>query len=110
MPRIEDQDPYAPPPRYKNRSGAMMRFVILAALLGAAAWGYVSFMGQQQQSASLIPPAQQEMANADEGYQVRNLPTAQTPDTTATAQTPSAPTPAQPEATPPAPASDATPG
>lgn len=108
MPRIEEQDPYAPPPRYRNRSGAVMRFIILAALLGAAAWGYVSFAGQQQQSANLIPPAQQEMANADSGYQVRTSPTA--PDTANLAQTPSPSTTSPPETASRAPASDATPG
>jgi hypothetical protein len=89
MPRDRNQDPYAPPPRYKERSGAVMRFIILAALLGAAAWAYVTYSGQQQ-TASLTSPAQQEVA--DSGYRANPTPEAAAP--AATTPAPAA-TPAQ---------------
>lgn len=112
----DDIDPYAPPPRYKNRSGAVMRFIVLAALLGAAAWGYVEFSNQQQ-TASLTPPVQDQRV-ADAGYRATPIPEA-TPAPSAQTSSPApAPTtratPAQnstPQPPPaPAPSSDATPG
>ena len=100
MPRNrDDTDPYAPPPRYKERSGAVMRFIILAALLGAAAWGYVEFSNQQQ-TASLNPPASQELA--DSGYQA-----APTPEAAPPGSAPAATPPATARTTPPTPASPA---
>jgi hypothetical protein len=67
-----DRDPYAPPPRYKNRSGAMVRFVILGALIAAGAWGYMQF-AQQPQTAALVPAAEEQAladSSMDAGYQV----------------------------------------
>ncbi len=67
MPEVRNQDPYATPPVKHDRTGAVVRIAIVAALLGAAAWGYVSFTGQEQ--AALVPePAQEQMADA--GYEV----------------------------------------
>jgi hypothetical protein len=62
----ENLDPYAPPPRYKQRSGAMLRVAILAGLLGAAGWGYMHYSQQPQQA--LVEPAIEETRVADSGY------------------------------------------
>lgn len=37
------EDPYAPPPMYHERSGALVRVAIIAALLAVGAWGYFAF-------------------------------------------------------------------
>jgi len=37
------RDPYAPPPRHRDRSGAILRVGLLAVLLGAAAWGFMAY-------------------------------------------------------------------
>jgi hypothetical protein len=37
----QTHDPYAPPPRYKNKSGAMVRAALLAAMLAGAACGAI---------------------------------------------------------------------
>lgn len=66
MRREENQDPYSPPPRYKQRSGAMVRFAIVAALLGAAAWGYMEY--SQQPQTALVEPAAEETRVADNAY------------------------------------------
>lgn len=95
-----DRDPYAPPPRHKDRSGAVVRFLIIAGLIGAAAWGYMEF-SQSPQTADLTPPAQEQTladAGADAGYAVDQPATPQTPaqapsSTPAPAQQPSEPLP-----------------
>jgi hypothetical protein len=46
-------DPYAPPPRHRDSSGLLVRGVILAALIGAAALGYTYYASQPQQEAAL---------------------------------------------------------
>ena len=60
------QDPYSPPPRYKERSGGIVRFAIIAALLGAAAWGYMEYA--QQPQTALVEPSIDEQRVADSGY------------------------------------------
>lgn len=62
MPPEHQQDPYSPPPRHRERSGAIVRFAIIAALLGAAAWGYMEYQ-QQPQTALVDPAAQEQMAD-----------------------------------------------
>ena len=47
-----DTDPYAAPPRHKERSGGVVRFAVIAALLGAAAWGYMEYAQQPQTALS----------------------------------------------------------
>lgn len=62
MPR-PPADPYAPPPLKKDRSGPILRIVILAGLLGAAALGYAALSAQHPQSAQLSQPgADQQLA------------------------------------------------
>ncbi len=39
------KDPYAAPHAPREKSGPVVRFLIVAALLGAAAWGYTAFSG-----------------------------------------------------------------
>ncbi len=64
--RRDDRDPYTPPPRHRDGSGAVVRFVIVAALLGAAAWGYMAYKDQPQ--TALAPPDAQEQTLADSSY------------------------------------------
>lgn len=66
MPR----DPYAPPPRHRDFSGAVVRFAIIAALLGAAVWGYMEFY-EGRQTASLEPPIE-EQTLAESRYTVES--------------------------------------
>ncbi|MEZ6022914.1 MAG: hypothetical protein R3C16_05765 [Hyphomonadaceae bacterium] len=80
MPNPE-KDPYAPPPRHRDRSGALVRLVILAALLGGAAWGYMAFVDRNPEP--LVASEQtQDLADTslDQGYQVRT-PTAEDAET-----------------------------
>lgn len=87
-----NNDPYAPPPRHRDKSGAIVRVAILAALLAGATWGYVSFQNSPQ-TASLAPTAEeQDYADArGAGYRVET-PVARTPTM--------APAPARVESTP----------
>jgi hypothetical protein len=66
MPRKTERDPYAPPPMHHDRSGAVLRIAIMAALLGAAAWGYMSFSNQPQ--TALVPEVAEEQQMAESGY------------------------------------------
>lgn len=58
-------DPYAPPPMHHDRSGAVVRVAILAALLGAAGLGYTWYLGQER--TALVPEVteEQQMAAAE---------------------------------------------
>lgn len=66
MARSEDietnRDPYAPPPRHRDRSGAVLRMALVAALLGAAVWGYTQY---ESDGPGLIADAPQEQSLAD---------------------------------------------
>lgn len=104
----QTNDPYAPPPRYKNKSGAMVRVALLAAMLGGAAWGYMSFANAPQ--TALVPVEGQSFAEArapDGSYRV-NTPDLE-PATNAPAPTPAAQPAAAPRAIAPAPAADPVP-
>jgi hypothetical protein len=68
MPDTKDRDPYTPPPMHHDRSGAVLRVTLLAAMLGAAGLGY-AWMSQQPQTA-LVPEVVEEQQMADAGYQV----------------------------------------
>lgn len=57
-----NKDPYAPPPRYRDHTGALVRVVILAALLAVAVWGYTTFADQDQVVAQ--GPQEQQMAQS----------------------------------------------
>lgn len=85
-----DQDPYAPPPRYKERSGGVVRLAVIAALLGAAAWGYMEYA--QQPQTALVEPAAEEQTLADRSYDVPaaqpSAPTTETPQATTPAEVP----------------------
>jgi hypothetical protein len=76
MPR-EAQDPYAPPPRYKMRSGGLVRFAIIAALLGAAAWGYMEYA--QEPQTALVSPSAEDQRLADSAYDAPQPALPQTP-------------------------------
>jgi hypothetical protein len=95
----QQQDPYAPPPRHRERSGALVRFAIIAALMGAAAWGYMEY--SQQPQTALVDPAAQEQSLADTTYDA--TPTAgpnmveDAPQSTTPAETPE-PAPDRPPA------------
>lgn len=57
-----NRDPYAPPPRHRDRSGAVVRVALVAALLGAAAWGYTQY---DNDGPGLVAEAPQEQSLAD---------------------------------------------
>ncbi len=104
MPREQQElDPYAPPPRYKMKSGGFVRVALLAALLGLGAWGVMEF--NNPNAPDLVAEEQtQQVADSgmtpDGGYAVTP-----TPDTATTpAPAPAAPATAAPQAAPAAPA------
>lgn len=107
-------DPYAPPPRHRDRSGALLRVVIVAALLGVAVWGYTSLQGNEQ-VASLAPVEEQQLADSsfDQGYTVAPetaAPVAAAPEATPTRAPPATPAPRQQRAAPaPAPSTEPVP-
>lgn len=70
------RDPYAPPPRHRDHSGAVVRVVLLAALLGLTAWGAMEFMD----GPSLVAESQPTLADteSDAGYEA--IPETQVPD------------------------------
>jgi uncharacterized protein HemX len=65
MAKINQTDPYAPPPMHHDRSGTVLRGVLLAGMLGAAALGYVWYSGQEQ--TALVPEVAEEQQMADAG-------------------------------------------
>lgn len=95
MPRNQDElDPYAPPPRHKERSGPLVRVVLIAAMLGLAAWGYTEYSSQGGQSLVAEEQTQQvadagPSINPDGSYSV--IPT---PETAAPAAPSDSPAPA----------------
>lgn len=105
MAKKQPTDPYAPPPMHHDRSGGLVRFAIIAVLLGAAAWGYMAYSNGEQ-TAELTPPAEQQAANqqlADGTYQTTPQPTtteaapaAEPAPAAAPRASSPAPTPAQP--------------
>lgn len=114
----EIKDPYAPPPRHKDKSGAVVRAALLVAMLGGAAWGYMSFANAPQ-TASLIPAEEQTFAEArapDGSYQAttpeKMEPTAPAASAPATSSAPASraatPTPAAEPVPPPATTSEPT--
>jgi cytoskeletal protein RodZ len=90
MPRDRyEQDPYAPPPRHKDKSGALVRVVLIAAMLGLAVWGYTEFSDQSAPSLVAEEQAQQvadasRTTNPDGSYAVTPTPGA-APATTSAA-------------------------
>jgi hypothetical protein len=84
--RRDSPDPYAPPPRHKERSGAVVRLAVIAALIGAAAWGYMEY--SQQPQTALVEPAAEEQQVAEN--QAALTPSAQpaTPQATTPAEVP----------------------
>lgn len=81
MPPEQTHDRYTPPPRHKERSGALVRFAIVAALLGAAAWGYMEY-AQQPQTALVEPANEERVADSsyDEGYRPTPAPETAAPN------------------------------
>lgn len=68
MPDTRERDPYTPPPMHHDRSGAVLRVAVLAAMLGAAGLGYAWF--SQQPQTALVPEVVEDQQMADAGYQV----------------------------------------
>jgi hypothetical protein len=87
------QDPYAPPPRHKDKSGALVRIVLIAAMLGVAVWGYTEYA----EGPSLVAEQDEQQQMADAGAQVtpEAIPQGAPTDAPAPAAAPGpAPTPA----------------
>jgi hypothetical protein len=64
-------DPYAAPPRHKDKSGAVLRIGLIAVMLGAAAWGYSEFARQPAQDLTAgVEDSEQMAANDEAGYAV----------------------------------------
>lgn len=84
--RRDSHDPYAPPPVHKERSGGVVRLAVIAALLGAAAWGYMEY-SQQPQTVLVGPPAEERQVAENQGYMA--------PTPTESAEQPQATTPAE---------------
>jgi hypothetical protein len=84
----QTNDPYAPPPRYKNKSGAMVRVALLAAMLAGAAWGYMTLQNAPQ--TALVAPAAEEQSFADAGSQGYAPLASEAPAPAAPSPTPSA--------------------
>lgn len=92
----KNQDPYAPPPRHTDKSGAFVRVAILGALLAGAAWGYLNLSAPQ--TASLVPAAEEQTfaeARAPDSA-LGNGPTTREPAPAAPANSPPAAAPAAP--------------
>ena len=62
MAKTQD-DPYAPPPMHHDRSGAVVRVAIMAALVAAAGWAYMTYGNRPAETASNVQVgAPQQMA------------------------------------------------
>lgn len=99
----ETKDPYAPPPRHKDKSGPIVRVALLGAMLAGAAWGYMSFANAPE-TASLAPVAEEQTfaeARAPDGSYRVNTP--QTLEPAATARPAPSSAPQQPVAPTPEP-------
>jgi hypothetical protein len=101
----EHRDPYAAPPAPRERGGPLLRFAIVAALLGAAVWAYTAY----SQGPGLTEAADQDRAALADAGAMRGYATqpAEPPEAVAAPQAPSAA--GAPAAEPPAPASAAPP-
>jgi hypothetical protein len=110
MPRErQEQDPYATPPTHKHRSGAVVRVVLIAAMLGLAVWGYTQFSDPNAPSLVAEEQTQQVAENrADGGYAVTPTPDAATTPQPAPAAPATAPQ-AAPRAAPAAPPAEPVP-
>jgi len=86
MPR--KSDPYAPPPRHRDGSGAVVRFAVIAALLAGAWWGYNEYWGQDTRTAAVdFGVEEQTLANSDyeEAFETSE-PAAESPEATTPAE------------------------
>ncbi len=77
----DTQDPYSPPPRHKERSGGVVRLAVVAALLGAAAWGYMEY-SQQPQTALVEPAGESQQLAENANYPALPSPAATEPQPT----------------------------
>lgn len=95
--RPADRDPYAPPPRYKESSGKLVRVLILAGVLGVVGAGYALYADDIQQAAN-EPMVQEEQQFAEAPPLPPVDSQAATPESTTTNPAPNsgpAPSPAQ---------------
>lgn len=103
MPREREVvDPYSPPPPRKDKSGRFVRYALVAAMLGAGAFGYAQLSQNADQTASLTPASSdQQIADASDVTTPEAIPQAVTPTPEATPAP--APAPAQRRTSVPAP-------
>jgi hypothetical protein len=103
-------DQYTPPPRHRERSGAIVRFLIVGVLLAGAVWGYMAY----SDGPGLIEATREPEILADSSYDALPPaapaidPEAASPDDPAATETPAprrapaaqpAPAPAPPPST-----------
>lgn len=74
-------DRYTPPPRHRERSGALVRFAIVGLLLAGAVWGYATYSG----GPGLVPDAPEEQVFADSSLDVATPPATEEVDEPAAA-------------------------
>ena len=87
--RRDSRDPHAAPPPHKERSGGIVRLAVIAALLGAAAWGYMEY-AQQPQTALVGPTAEEQQVAENQGFVTPSAQPAApaTPESTTPAEVP----------------------
>ena len=79
----KERDPYAPPPMYHDRSGALVRIVIVGALVALAGFGYMTYGRNRTPEVAQLEPAQPQAV----------APTQQLADASGTADLPPTPMP-----------------
>ena len=100
------RDPYATPPLPRERAGPMVRFAIVAVLLGAAAWAYMTYSqgpGLTQEAKEERPGAVADASGA-RGYTAprATIPEATPPPEASSAASPPAESPPTTTTIPPA--------
>jgi hypothetical protein len=88
-------DPYTPPKRHRDSSGALVRVAIIAVLLGGAVWAYTQY---DSTGPGLVAEKAETQQMADAGGNYAVTPTPETAAPTAPAPAPA--TPAAPQQQP----------
>ena len=98
--RDQNRDPYAAPHAPRERGGPMLRFAIVAALLAAGAWAYLTYsQGPDQTEAARQEASEVADASRTRGYVASP---AELPDAAPPPEAPAADAPRSGAAAPPA--------